>query len=171
MASVVSIFPRRLTMICAKTTTPLAIIDKIGRKILMLTGTGLMAITLFLLALSFQSDAKSGVYILILVMIYIGTFAFTLGPVVWVLISEMYPSEIRGRAISLTSAALWLATFIVVLVSPYLLNIGPVFNFVIFGLLNVVGFFFCLKYLPETKKKTLEQMKEVWQKKGYLKTL
>jgi hypothetical protein len=82
----------------------------------------------------------------------------------------MYPNEIRGRAIALTSAALWLATFLVVLISPYLLNIGPVFNFVIFGILNVVGFFFCLKYLPETKEKTLEQMKEVWQKKGYLKT-
>jgi SP family arabinose:H+ symporter-like MFS transporter len=148
----------------------IGLVDKIGRKMLMLVGTGLMAITLFLLALAFQSDARSGLYILILVMIYIGAFAFTLGPVVWVLISEMYPNEIRGRAIALTSAALWLATFLVVLISPYLLNIGPVFNFVIFGILNVVGFFFCLKYLPETKEKTLEQMKEVWQKKGYLKT-
>lgn len=148
----------------------IGLIDRIGRKVLMLTGTGLMAVALFLLALAFHADSKSGLYILILVMIYIGAFAFTLGPVVWVLISEMYPSEIRGRAIGLTSAALWLATFLVVLVSPYLLNIGPVFNFVIFGALNVAGFLFCLKYLPETKKKTLEQMKEVWQKMGYLKT-
>jgi SP family arabinose:H+ symporter-like MFS transporter len=147
----------------------IGLIDKIGRKILMLTGTGLMAVTLFLLALAFNAEAKSGVYILVLVMVYTGAFAFTLGPVVWVLISEMYPNEIRGRAIGLTSAALWLATFLVVLVSPYLLNIGPVFNFVIFGALNVAGFLFCLKYLPETKKKTLEQMKEVWQKRGYLK--
>ena len=148
----------------------IGLIDKIGRKILMLIGTSLMAITLFLLALAFQSEVKSGLYILILVMIYIGAFAFTLGPVVWVLISEMYPNEIRGRAIALTSAALWLATFLVVLVSPYILNIGAVLNFVIFGILNVAGFFFCLKFLPETNKKTLEQMKEVWQKKGYLKT-
>ena len=143
----------------------IAIIDKIGRKILMLAGTGIMALTLVLLALAFHSDAKSGLYILILIMIYIGTFGFTLGPVVWVLISEMYPAEIRGRAIALTSATLWYATFIVVLVSPYLLAIGPVFNFVTFGTLNIVGFVFCLKYLPETKGKTLEQMKEVWQKK------
>ncbi len=143
----------------------IAIIDKIGRKILMLAGTGIMALTLVLLALAFHSDAKSGLYILILIMIYIGTFGFTLGPVVWVLISEMYPAEIRGRAIALTSATLWFATFIVVLVSPYLLAIGPVFNFVTFGTLNIVGFVFCLKYLPETKGKTLEQMKEVWQKK------
>jgi len=145
----------------------IGLIDKIGRKILMLIGTGLMALTLFLLALAFYSDAKSGLYILILVMIYIGTFGFTLGPVTWVLISEMYPAEIRGRAIASTSAVLWFATFLVVLVSPYLLNIGPVFNFVIFGVLNVVGFFFCLKYLPETKGKTLEQMNEVWKKMNF----
>jgi len=142
----------------------IALIERIGRKMLMLIGTGLMAITLFLLALAFQSETPSGVYILFLVMLYIGTFAFTLGPVVWVLISEMYPNEIRGRAIGLTSSMLWFATFLVVLVSPYLLNIGPVFNFVLFGILNVGGFFFCLKYLPETKGKTLEQIKEVWEK-------
>jgi len=141
------------------------IIEKTGRKVLMLVGTGIMAITLFLLALAFNSDAKSGVYILVLVMIYIGTFGCTLGPVTWVLISEMYPADIRRRAIALTSASLWVATFIVVLVSPYLLEIGPVFNFVIFGILNIVGFVFCLRFLPETKSKTLEQMKEVWQKK------
>lgn len=146
----------------------IAVVDRIGRKILMLIGTGLMSLTLFLLALAFQSESSSGVYILILIMIYIGTFGFTLGPVVWVLISEMYPNEIRGRAIAFTSAALWLATFIVVLVSPYLLNISPVFNFVLFGILNIAGFFFCLKYLPETKGKTLEQMKDVWGKMSFM---
>jgi len=146
----------------------IVLIDKIGRKLLMLAGTGLMGITLLLLALAFH-HLSSGIIILVLVMIYIGAFAFTLGPVVWVLISEMYPNEIRGRAIALTSAMLWLATFLVVLVSPYLLNVGPVINFFIFGLLNILGFVFCFKYLPETKGKTLEQMKEVWHKKGYLK--
>lgn len=56
----------------------------------------------------------------------------------------------------------WLATFLIVLVSPCLLNIGPVFNFTLFGALNIAGFLFCLKYLPETKGKTLEQMKNIW---------
>ena len=98
-------------------------------------------------------------------MLYIATFAFTLGPVVWVLISEMFPGEIRGRAMALSSSVLWMATFLVILVSPYLLSIGPVFNFVLFGILNIVGFFFCLKFLPETKGKTLEQMKELWGRK------
>jgi len=143
----------------------IAIIEKTGRKILMLFGTGIMAVTLILLALAFSGENQSGIYILILVMIYIGTFGFTLGPVVWVLISEMYPAEIRTRAIAFTSASLWVATFIVVLISPFLLEIGAVFNFLTFGILNLAGFVFCLKYLPETKGKTLEQMKELWQKK------
>ncbi len=143
----------------------IVIIEKTGRKILMLLGTGIMAVTLILLALAFSAENQSGIYILILVMIYIGTFGFTLGPVVWVLIAEMYPAEIRTRAIALTSASLWVATFIVVLISPFLLEIGPVFNFLTFGILNLAGFVFCLKYLPETKGKTLEQMKELWQKK------
>lgn len=143
----------------------IAIIEKTGRKILMLLGTGIMAVTLILLALAFSAENQSGIYILILVMFYIGTFGFTLGPVVWVLIAEMYPAEIRGRAIALTSASLWVATFIVVLISPLLLEIGPVTNFLTFGILNLAGFVFCLKYLPETKGKTLEQMKELWQKK------
>ena len=142
----------------------IALIDRIGRKILMLLGTGIMGATLFLLAWAFESESSSGIYILSLVMLYIGAFGFTLGPVVWVLISEMYPNEIRGRAIALTASVLWLATFIVVLVSPYLLDIGPVFNFILFGILNIAGFLFCLKYLPETKGKTLEQMHEVWKK-------
>jgi MFS transporter, SP family, arabinose:H+ symporter len=145
----------------------IAVVDRIGRKILMLIGTGLMGITLFFMALAFQSTSSSGVYILVLVMIYIGAFGFTLGPVVWVLISEMFPNEVRGRAIAFTSSALWMATFLVVLISPYLLNIGPVFNFVLFGILNIAGFFFCMKYLPETKGKTLEQMNEVWLKMNF----
>ena len=131
----------------------------------MLIGTGLMAISLFLLALAFNSQS-SGVLVLILIMVYIATFAFTLGPVVWVLISEMYPPEIRGRAISLSSSVLWMATFLVILFSPYILEYGAVFNFILFGIMNIAGFFFCLYFLPETKGKTLEQMKILWENAG-----
>lgn len=83
----------------------IVLIAKSGRKLPMPAGTGLMSITLLLLALAFHA-LYSGIIILVLVMIYIGAFAFTLGPIVWVLISEMYPNEIRGRAIALTSAML-----------------------------------------------------------------
>ena len=98
------------------------------------------------------------------VMGYIGTFAFTLGPVVWVLLSEIYPNYIREKALSLSSCMLWTATFVVVLVSPYLLDFSPVFNFLLFAVLNVIGFVFIWFYLPETKGRTLEDMEEIWEK-------
>jgi SP family arabinose:H+ symporter-like MFS transporter len=118
----------------------IGLIDRIGRKLLMLAGTGLMALTLFLLALAFKSESVSGIIVLVMVMLYIAAFAFTLGPVVWVLISEMYPNEIRGRAIGLTSAVLWLSTFLVVLVSPYMLSPFSISYFSEYSMLPVSFF-------------------------------
>ena len=140
------------------------LVDKIGRKILMLVGTALMAFFLFMLAWSFQSESVDGRLVFFFVMGYIGTFAFTLGPVVWVLLSEIYPNYIREKALSLSSCMLWTATFVVVLVSPYLLDLSPVFNFLLFAVLNVIGFVFIWFYLPETKGRTLEDMEEIWEK-------
>ena len=140
------------------------LVDKIGRKILMLVGTALMAFFLFMLAWSFQSESVDGRLVFFFVMGYIGTFAFTLGPVVWVLLSEIYPNYIREKALSLSSCMLWTATFVVVLVSPYLLDFSPAFNFLLFAVLNVIGFVFIWVYLPETKGRTLEDMEEIWEK-------
>jgi len=143
----------------------IVLVDKIGRKILMLTGTGLMAFFLCMLAWSFHSTSINGLLVFFFVMGYIATFSFTLGPVVWVLLSEIFPNYIREKALSVSSCMLWTATFIVVLISPYLLDFDPVFNFLLFALLNLVGFVFILRYLPETKGKTLEEMDEIWAKK------
>ena len=141
------------------------LVDKIGRKILMLVGTALMAFFLFMLAWSFQSTSINGLLVFFFVMGYIATFAFTLGPVVWVLLSEIYPNYIREKALSLSSCMLWTATFVVVLISPYLLDLSPMINFLLFAVLNVVGFVFVWIYLPETKGCTLEEMEQVWAKK------
>lgn len=140
------------------------LVDKIGRKILMLVGTALMAFFLFMLAWSFQSTSINGLLVFFFVMGYIATFAFTLGPVVWVLLSEIYPNFIRDKALSLSSFMLWTATFVVVLISPYLLDFSPTVNFLIFAILNAVGFVFVWFFLPETKGRTLEEMEQVWKK-------
>lgn len=152
----------------------IATIDRLGRKKLMLIGTGLMAIILFAMAWAFrllgrmelagQDPSGAGLMVFVLVLAYIATFAFTLGPVVWVLLSEIYPNFIREKALSLASCALWTATFVVVLVTPALLNLSPVFNFVLFGAFNVVGFLAVLKWLPETKGRSLEEMEALWKK-------
>lgn len=143
------------------TILAILLIEKIGRKMLMLIGTAGMAIFLFLLAWSFNSDSINGTLVLIFVLVYIAIYAFTLAPVTWVLISEIFPNYVRSKAVSLASCMLWLATFIVVLVSPYLLKLSPIINFVIFGICNVIGFFFVLKWVPETKGKSLEELEEI----------
>ena len=143
----------------------IVLVDKIGRKILMLVGTALMAFFLFMLAWSFQSTSINGLLVFFFVMGYIATFAFTLGPVVWVLLSEIYPNYIREKALSLSSCMLWTATFVVVLISPYLLDLSPMINFLLFAVLNVLGFMFVWFFLPETKGRTLEEMEQVWARK------
>jgi SP family arabinose:H+ symporter-like MFS transporter len=150
----------------------IATIDRLGRKKLMLIGTALMGVILFALAWAFshigqlelahRDTVMAGRIVFVLVLAYIATFAFTLGPVTWVLLSEIYPNFIREKALSIASCTLWTATFLVVLVTPYLLNLSPVFNFILFGSMNVVGFFLVLKWLPETKGRSLEDMDSLW---------
>jgi sugar porter (SP) family MFS transporter len=150
-------------------------VDKLGRRKLMLFGTALMAVILFVLAWAFrlikqqelahQDTSSAGLLVFILVLAYIATFAFTLGPVTWVLLAEIYPNFIREKALSIASCALWTACFLVVLATPALLNLSPVFNFVLFGSLNVIGFLFLLKWLPETKGRSLEEMEDLWKRR------
>lgn len=156
------------------TFVAIATIDKLGRRKLVLIGTALMAMILFALAGAFrligqkelagQDTSQVGLLIFGLVLAYIATFAFTLGPVVWVLLAEIYPNFIREKALSLASCVLWTATFVVVLVTPALLNLSPIFNFVLFACFNVIGFFACYKWLPETKGLSLEEMDALWTK-------
>ncbi len=147
-------------------------VDKLGRRKLMLIGTALMAVLLFALAGAFrliaqkelagQDTASAGLLVFVLILAYIASFAFTLGPVTWVLLSEIYPNFIREKALSIASCALWTATFVVVLVTPALLNLSPIFNFTLFACFNVAGFLLVFKWLPETKGRALEEMDELW---------
>jgi SP family xylose:H+ symportor-like MFS transporter len=102
------------------------------------------------------------VAVFIFIIGYIATYAFTLAPVTWVLLSEIFPNYIRSKALSLSSCVLWLATFLVVLISPWLLQLSPVINFVIFGMLNILGIFFVWRYVPETKGKSLEEIEKIF---------
>jgi SP family arabinose:H+ symporter-like MFS transporter len=150
------------------TIAAIFLVDKIGRRKLLLLGTSLMAIFLFLLAISFNYSSVNANLILWLVIGFIATYALTLAPVTWVLLSEIFPNRLRGKALSLSSAVLWFSCFLVVLVSPYLLRISPVFNFCIFGILNAVGFIFVFKKVPETKGKSLEQIEKALFKRDEL---
>lgn len=133
-------------------------VDKMGRKPLMLIGSIGMSIAMTLLAITFISGHAKGYFVLICIMGYLAAFGFSLGPVVWVLIAEIFPNRLRSVAVAIATITLWAADFVVSLSFPYLLNNVHGYSFVIYGSMCVLCFFFCLKYLEETKGKTLEEI-------------
>ena len=97
--------------------------------------------------------------VLIGVLGFIACFAFSLGPVMWVLLSELFPNKYRGFAIGVIAFVNSFISWLVQLVFPWeLSNLGNALTFFIFGAIAVVGFFIMLKILPETKGKSLEQI-------------
>jgi sugar porter (SP) family MFS transporter len=133
-------------------------VDKMGRKPLMVIGSIGMSIAMILLAVTFISGHAKGYFVLICIMGYLAAFGFSLGPVVWVLIAEIFPNRLRSYAVATATFMLWGANFIVTLTFPYLLNNLKGWSFVIYGAMCVLCLLFVLKYLEETKGKTLEEI-------------
>jgi sugar porter (SP) family MFS transporter len=133
-------------------------VDKIGRKPLMIIGSIGMSIAMTLLALTFITGQAKGYFVLICIMAYLAAFGFSLGPVVWVLIAEIFPNRLRSYAVAVATFALWGANFVVSLTFPYLLNNLKGYSFVIYGSMCLLCLIFVLKYLQETKGKTLEEI-------------
>ncbi len=135
----------------------LMIIDKVGRRSLLLIGLAGMAISLFVLALGFFVKF-SFVHILsvICLMSYIGFAAISIAPVVWLIIAEIYPSRTRAHAMSVATCANWLSNYLVALTFLLLVEYLSISGtFALFGLLSIIAFLFCLKWVPETKGTTL----------------
>lgn len=133
-------------------------VDKMGRKPLMMIGSIGMSIAMILLALTFITGHAKGYFVLACIMGYLAAFGFSLGPVVWVLISEIFPNRLRSYAVAIATFTLWGANFVVSLTFPYLLNNLKGYSFVIYGFMCVLCFLFVWKYLEETKGKTLEEI-------------
>lgn len=139
------------------------LIDKIGRKSLLLYGAIGMGISLFMIGLLFQMQAFDGPWILIFILLYIASFAASFGPVVWVLISEIYPNKIRGRAASVATMSNWVSNFFVTLLFPLMLDgLGEPISFWIFCVWCIISFVFIYAIVPETKGKTLEEIENSW---------
>lgn len=133
-------------------------VDKMGRRPLMLIGSIGMSIAMTLLALTFITGHARGYFVLICIMGYLAAFGFSLGPVVWVLIAEIFPNRLRSIAVAIATFTLWGANFVVSLTFPWLLKHLQGYSFVIYGSMCLVCLLFCLKYLEETKGKTLEEI-------------
>jgi sugar porter (SP) family MFS transporter len=140
------------------TLAALGFVDRLGRRSLMLAGCGGVAVFHFLLGLSYHFGLK-GLPILLCTLATIACFAMTLGPVTWVLISEIFPNRIRGAAVSASVSALWIACFALTFTFPGLnAALGPAGTFWLYSGICVAGFLFVLWRVPETKGKTLEQI-------------
>ncbi|MBT3384768.1 MAG: sugar porter family MFS transporter [Prolixibacteraceae bacterium] len=138
-------------------------IDKFGRKPLLITGTMGMFISLIAIGTLFMLGKAEGIFLLSLILIFIASFAFSLGPVVWVILSEIYPTRIRGRAMSIATMAVWIGTSTIGQFIPLSLdNIGPAFTFWIFALFCIPTLWIGWKIMPETKGKTLEDIEKYW---------
>jgi SP family sugar porter-like MFS transporter len=143
----------------------LALVDKLGRKALMLIGAGGLAVIYAIIGSMYFSHI-TGIPFLIMVVAAIACYAMTLAPVTWVLLSEIFPNRIRGFAMSVATFALWTACFILTYSFPILNQMLEASGtFLLYGFICVIGFWFILNELPETKGKSLEEIEKELTKK------
>lgn len=144
----------------AFTLLALRLVDSAGRRPLMLIGAGSLAVIYTLMAVSFALGV-TGVPMLLMVLAAIGAYAATLAPVTWVVIAEIFPTRIRGAAMSVAVGSLWLACFALTYSFPLLnARAGSSGVFLLYALICVAGLLFIARNLPETKGRTLEELEK-----------
>jgi sugar porter (SP) family MFS transporter len=156
------------------TFVAVAWVDRFGRRPLLFTGLVGMAVSLAAVGGSFAvlenqppggatSTTVGGIVTVLALVVFIASFAFSMGPVVWTMISEIYPNRVRGRAIAVATAVNWFAAF---LVAQFFLSIvdaiGESTTFFVFAALCVVTYVFVWRFVPETKGRSLEEIQERW---------
>lgn len=140
-------------------------VDKFGRKRLLLLGTSSMAILYIFIGLTFYFE-QGGFVIVLLVLANVMFYSFTLAPLLWVVLSEIFPTKIRGAAMSIAALAHWVGNFTLTFSFPVIKeSLGWANNFWLYGLICVVGFIVLKLVLPETKGKSLEQIEKQFSRK------
>ncbi len=138
-------------------------VDKWGRKPLLMVGSVGMAIGMFAIgALAFMKII--GISTLVFIIIYTASFMMSWGPITWVLISELFPNKIRGKAVAVAVAAQWAANYFISSTYPAMMEFSSGLTYWFYGLMSIISFFFVWKMIPETKGKTLEEMECFWKK-------
>jgi len=139
-------------------------LDRWGRRPMLLTASGGMAISLAILIFAFHGSGLSTWVVLGSIISYTAFFAFGMGPVPWVVISEIFPNKIRGRAASVATSALWSGTLLVTFTFLTLIRaLGVSGTFAIFAFLSAFSFVFIWIMVPETRGKTLEEIQQQWE--------
>jgi len=138
-------------------------VDKLGRKKLLYIGNTGIFISLIIMGILFKSENSSEAGLLLAISLFIMSFAFSMGPIPWIIMSEIFPTKIRGRAMSIATLVLFSSNWFVAQMFPYLSDkIGEHGTFWLLGILALPTFLFCMKVLPETKRKTLEEIERSW---------
>jgi SP family arabinose:H+ symporter-like MFS transporter len=138
-------------------------IDKWGRRPLLFVGIGGAVLALLVIGLLFAFNITTGPWILIFILMFIACFAFSFGPVCWVVIGEIFPNAIRGKAMALATLSLWVGNFLVGQLTPLLLDgVGPSGTFWLFALCCSPALWITWKLIPETKGKSLETIETFW---------
>lgn len=145
-------------------------VDRIGRKPLLITGAVLMAAAMAALGTLFYLQTVA-VWAVVAVVVYIAGFALSWGPVVWVLLAEMFPNSIRGKALSLAVAVQWISNFLVTQTfrvmdgDPGLVGLfHHGFTYWLYAAMSLVAAIFVLRFVPETKGRSLEAIEALWQR-------
>ncbi|HEY7615972.1 MAG TPA: sugar porter family MFS transporter [Terriglobales bacterium] len=140
------------------TLVALGLVDRFGRRSLMLYGCAGIALSHTVLGFAYRAEA-TGLPVLLLTLCTIGCYALSLAPVTWVLISEIFPNRIRGLAVSISVSALWTASFVLTFTFPILNRVlGSAGTFWTYAAVCLAGFWFVFFRVPETKGKTLEEI-------------
>jgi SP family arabinose:H+ symporter-like MFS transporter len=144
------------------TIVAISMVDKAGRRPLLIIGLIGQFFALSTVAILFGNGSESAL-LLVAVLVFIASFAMSIGPIGWLFASEVFPGQIRGKAMSLASFTIWVSTYIVAQMFPILNEgIGASATFWIFAGVSLFGIFFVMKMVPETKGKTLEEIESAW---------
>lgn len=145
------------------------LIDRVGRRPLLLVGIAGMVVSLGVLGYAFHSPTHSGSFAeiaVITLMCYVAMFAISLGPIFWLLIAEIYPLKIRGGAEGVAAGTNWAANFVVSLTFLTLVEtVGASWSFWLYAAMGVAAWIFSFALVPETKGRTLEEIEAAWRSK------
>lgn len=146
------------------TFVAVALIDRAGRRPLLLVGLAIQVVALGAVGAMFRSGGGS-LPLLLGILAFIAAFAMALGPIPWILCSEIFPTRIRGRAMSVATFVIWTACYVVAQTFPVLNDhpsIGPAKTFFLYAACSLLGFLFVLARVPETKGRSLEEIETGW---------
>ncbi len=138
-------------------------VDRFGRRPLLIIGSIGMAVGAFAVAICDHMGVK-GVVPVFSIIVYAAFFMMSWGPICWVLISEIFPNTIRGKAVAIAVAFQWIFNYIVSSTFPALYDFSPMFAYSLYGVICVIAAIFVWYWVPETKGKTLEDMSKLWKK-------